>query len=70
MCTKAEGDEMLRVFDKYYHKKKVDKEDEESLDRLYDASFIDYSYSNDVLYAEASAIGKKYKPRLFSKPFF
>lgn len=70
MCTKSEGDEMFRVFNKYYRRKKVEDGDESTLDRLYDASFIDYSYSDDVLYAEASAIGRQYKPRLFRKAFF
>ena len=67
MCTKDEGEEMFRVFDKYYHKRKVDPQDEKSLDRLYEASFIDYSYKGDVLYAEASHVGRQYKPRLFSR---
>lgn len=67
MCTKDEGDEMLRVFTKYYRKRKVEEGDEAALNSLYGASFIDYSYSGDTLYAEASAIGRQYKPRLFGK---
>ena len=35
-----------------------------------EASFIDYSYSGDVLYAEASAIGRQYKPRPFTGRLF
>ena len=70
MCTKDEGEEMLRVFDKYYRRKKVDGDDRKMLDYLYEASFIDYSYSGDVLYAEASAIGRQYKPRPFSGKLF
>ena len=70
MCTKDEGEEMLRVFDKYYRRKKVDGDDRKMLDYLYEASFIDYSYSGDILYAEASAIGRQYKPRPFTGRFF
>lgn len=64
MCTRDEGEEMLRVFSKYYRRRRVDIEDEWMLDRLYHASYIDYSYTGDVLYAEASAVGRIYKPRL------
>ncbi len=70
MWRRDEGDEMLRVFSKYYRRRKVDSEDMPMLNYLYDASFIDYSYKGDVLYAEASPIGKQYKPRLFKKPLF
>lgn len=61
MWRRDEGEEMLRVFSKYYRRRRVDSEDRPMLNRLYDASYIDFSYSGDVLYAEASAIGRKYK---------
>ena len=70
MVTKDEGDEMLRVFDRYYRRRKVDEGDRRMLDYLYEASFIDYSCSGDVLYAEASAIGRQYKPRPFTGRLF
>lgn len=54
---------MLRVFSKYYRRRRVDELDMVPLDNLYAGSFIDYIYVGDVLYAEASATGRRYKPR-------
>jgi len=54
MCTEAEGRELSRVFNRYFSKREVDESDREILDNLYVAGYIDYSYSDKKLYAEAS----------------
>ena len=48
------GDEMERVFTKYYRRRRVENQGVEMLDDLYDASFVDYVYVGDELFVEAS----------------
>ena len=56
------GEELYCVFDKYYRGRRVDKSDRKTLDYIYQASYIDYSYSDGALFAEASDIGRMFRP--------
>lgn len=43
-------------------RRRVDKSDRKTLDYIYQASYMDYSYSDGALFAEASDIGRMFRP--------
>lgn len=66
-CTRHEGMEIYRVFDKYYRGRKVDDGDRKVLDSLYEASYIDYEFRGGVMYARASRKGWQFKKAYFCR---
>jgi|GEM_PF-1819291 len=59
MSTKGEGDKMYEILTKYSVERKVDEADEEILDRLALAKFIEYSLKEGgAVYAKATRSSK------------
>ena len=63
MGTKGEGDEMFEVLSKYCEEKEVDAADEEALDRLAMANYIEYTLKDGgVVFARATPSAKELLP--------
>lgn len=67
MCTDPEGDEMLRVFSKFYNGAYVDTdispEEKKALESLYESSYIEMRMKDNRVYAVASPLGKQFKKK-------
>ena len=66
MCTEPEGEDMMNVFSRFYNGAYVtdlNPGERAALDRLYNASYIDIRMVDGREFAEASALGRQFKPR-------
>lgn len=66
MCKESKGKDMISVFTRFYNGAYVtdlDPGERAALDRLYNASYIDIRMVDGREYAEASALGRQFKPR-------
>ena len=66
MCKESEGENMIHVFTRFYNGAFVtdlNPGERAALDRLYNASYIDIRVVDGREYAEASALGRQFKPR-------
>ncbi len=63
MCSKKQGEELMKIFAKYYSGRHVDDSDSDVLDTLSMTGYLEYYIQDGKLCAHAGSIGK-----LFKKP--